>query len=927
MSFSVGDTIEFLGEKAQIKYIDKPNFCLTETWVGLETTTKKGKGNGTFFGVKYFECEPEKGRFLKLNQLIDLGAKVLTEKEIEKEKQKKKKDQRKKKNQKKEEEEMMATESNPENELAIISQMKDESIGRHLYQHNIFLKDLNRERTELLSEIDKLEKQIKKQDRKKNKKKKNKNKNNNKKTERFLKKENKRSEFGLLQFQLNQIVRQNEQLLKNNQSLQEEFEKIDQKDEQEIQSVVKQIQKDNKIRESSQKQAQNVEMRVTNLRKEKNSIEIDLKFAKTSGERLIQKLNNKIIRREGLLKKMEQQRRNMLKEFRSAKLLKRENIEEFEKKVEVLTKELEESKSKLRELEKNQGFDNREMATGSNRKETWIAKLMKRNPHILELRERTRPLTKAISYSRLQRKEKTEKPNFLNQKLVLQMIMQFFETEGKTNIRKYIEKKFGLTYLGELLEKDLLYTIIRFSLKDIEQLTKYSLDSSQNIDDSLENDEYVLPTEDLSIWNEPEDNENNIRFNQDLLKQMGKMANSHLLETIVCANNNKLIERLTSTVGTDNQFIKAFLMTYQSFMKPEYLLLKLFQRFHVPPCQKNENHSIYKKQKKKIQNNVLNVLTIWLENNIEELTPKLLRRIESFIKSIIISENIKGTKTILDLLKNTKKKTKKQIKISVDKLPPPRIPKNILLTSFKLSDLDEIEFARQLCLYNFEIFSKIQPSELVSQAWSKEKFKHKAPNVLAFIDKFNHLGSYFNHLILDGKRVRDRVKAFVKIIKIGEICFSFNNFDSAMAMWASLNNAAIDRLKFTKEEVPKNSFKSFKEMAGVLDSKSNYGNLRDRYNSIKGSCIPYLGMYLTDLTFISDGTSDKIDGMVNWSKRKMLFRTIDEIQQFQKIAYNFQKIDQVHLLFDKLTKGNEDENYKNSLALEPRGANKGDIDY
>ncbi|KAJ6232328.1 nip100 protein [Anaeramoeba flamelloides] len=101
MSFSVGDTIEFLGEKAQIKYIDKPNFCLTETWVGLETTTKKGKGNGTFFGVKYFECEPEKGRFLKLNQLIDLGAKVLTEKEIEKEKKKKKKSKEKRKTKKK----------------------------------------------------------------------------------------------------------------------------------------------------------------------------------------------------------------------------------------------------------------------------------------------------------------------------------------------------------------------------------------------------------------------------------------------------------------------------------------------------------------------------------------------------------------------------------------------------------------------------------------------------------------------------------------------------------------------------------------------------------------------------------------------------------------------------------------------------------
>ncbi len=47
------------------------------------------------------------------------------------------------------------------------------------------------------------------------------------------------------------------------------------------------------------------------------------------------------------------------------------------------------------------------------------------------------------------------------------------------------------------------------------------------------------------------------------------------------------------------------------------------------------------------------------------------------------------------------------------------------------------ELAQQLSLMEQSIYKKIQPVELLNLAWSNSKLKHRAPNVLHMIDRFN----------------------------------------------------------------------------------------------------------------------------------------------------------------------------------------------
>ena len=69
MQHSVGETVDFLGMKATIRYLGdyhlKPG-----VWIGLELDKPKGKNNGTIRGKEYFQCEPNCGLFISYDDFV-----------------------------------------------------------------------------------------------------------------------------------------------------------------------------------------------------------------------------------------------------------------------------------------------------------------------------------------------------------------------------------------------------------------------------------------------------------------------------------------------------------------------------------------------------------------------------------------------------------------------------------------------------------------------------------------------------------------------------------------------------------------------------------------------------------------------------------------------------------------------------------------
>lgn len=113
--------------------------------------------------------------------------------------------------------------------------------------------------------------------------------------------------------------------------------------------------------------------------------------------------------------------------------------------------------------------------------------------------------------------------------------------------------------------------------------------------------------------------------------------------------------------------------------------------------------------------------------------------------------------------------------------------------------------------------------------------------------------------------------------------------------------------------------------------EGSYRVFRRELEHVVLPCIPYVGVYLTDLTFIEDGNPDMKGDLINWDKRKLVHNIIAQIQKFQMVGYNLQKEAATdRFLQEQLAKApslfkDDRDMYAKSLLLEPRNAKREEI--
>lgn len=91
-----------------------------------------------------------------------------------------------------------------------------------------------------------------------------------------------------------------------------------------------------------------------------------------------------------------------------------------------------------------------------------------------------------------------------------------------------------------------------------------------------------------------------------------------------------------------------------------------------------------------------------------------------------------------------------------------------------------------------------------------------------------------------------------------------NNFNGIMEMMSGLRSASVHRLKKTWSCISTNKMKLFDELMDLMSPTSNYTKFRNYlHKEISPPCIPYLGVYLSDLTFLEDGTEKVVFIVLN----------------------------------------------------------------
>ncbi|KAJ6232363.1 guanine nucleotide exchange factor [Anaeramoeba flamelloides] len=632
-----------------------------------------------------------------------------------------------------------------------------------------------------------------------------------------------------------------------------------------------------------------------------------------------------------------------------------ENFFRIQDEINYLNKQILTGQRKIRELEKTRNFFQNKhteiLPNDKNNKSRWIAKLMNTRPEIFEMKEQLRPIYKNSSFGRIKTAERVLNYNCITSEDILQLIMQHYQTQEKYKITKFIEKKTGVKYYNDPQQESNLINLIKIGCREDNQswdLTKNKTEDNSEID-SLEvtNDKELnvsrnivmdLDVDDVNIWDEEEDNKMNLQI---LPKLKDDYEKGDFLNTIHLANINKLIAHLIHPINNDEKYNQAFLMTYRSFIKPEHLFLKIKQRYRVPEINDYKDKIIFYQMRINLQKKVISVLDYWLMNHFVDFSPILFRAVILFLENETMKDFPKESKSVLANIKlheenrcknkifNIKHQNiKYQNRIISPRLPPEIIvPSNLFSFDFGLVDVDPIELARQMTLFSHQLYQKIPSSELIEQSWNKsKKERHKLSNVMKMINNFNQFSRYVMHCIVSQTNIESRANEFIKWIKIAKYLCEIQNYECLMIILVALDKHCCKRLKATKEEIPKKYLTVLVYLKEVMSSDQGFKKYREFLSVARTPTLPYISVFLTDLTYIADNSPNKIDGLINFSKCKLLYNVICEIKKYQSENFIFTEIYQIHQLFKKgLTKKNEKELYEISLKNEPRSTSSSDI--
>ena len=372
---------------------------------------------------------------------------------------------------------------------------------------------------------------------------------------------------------------------------------------------------------------------------------------------------------------------------------------------------------------------------------------------------------------------------------------------------------------------------------------------------------------------------------------------------------------------------KTFLLTYRSIITPMELLDLLKLRYSMPLPDGNEaSLKVFQAtHQKPIQLRVCQLLKSWVQRHFTDFeNDEALQQAFMDFATNTIKPTYPVGSTLETLMTRQINGEFAKTKESVFSNPPPKTisPKSSNNVSF--IDFNPLEVARQLTIIESNIFRNIAPNECIGLAWSKKDAKERSPNILQMINRFNKVSDWVVTAIVTADNPKQRTEILSKFIEVAARCKSLNNFNGAMEIISGLGNSAIHRLKPNWADVNKKVLASYTELTEILSSDQSYKSFRAFLKTVDGACIPYLGMYLTDLTFIEDGNPDKIGDLHNFSKRTFVSNIIQEIQQYQQTPYHLEECSIISNYLEKISEKNlsGDEAYKISLQILPRGGAK-----
>ncbi|XP_040899867.1 ral guanine nucleotide dissociation stimulator-like 2 isoform X2 [Toxotes jaculatrix] len=402
----------------------------------------------------------------------------------------------------------------------------------------------------------------------------------------------------------------------------------------------------------------------------------------------------------------------------------------------------------------------------------------------------------------------------------------------------------------------------------------------------------------------------------------------------------------------DSSFITIFLSTYRSFTSTQRVLDILTDRLENPPGDSERSQT-----RQSFNKAVCTVFSTWLTEYPEDFKslgePSRLLRLAPLLpqdsssaadlraRLLRIAEELSEKALLPDAHKDQSSFTS----------PPPDASK---FEPTSILGFPAALIAEQLTKIETELFVRLVPYHCLGSLWSQRDKKGREGmcwSVRATVRQFNKLANAVlaSCLCPTKLRTQQRVRLLEKWISVAEECRARKNFSSLYAIVSALQSNPIHRLRRTWQDADREAMRRYEELSEIFSEKDNYSQCREllkeegtsKFANIDNKLnnrhlnksnaqgtVPYLGIFLTDLTMLDTAVKDRLDnGYINFDKRRREFEVLAQIRLLQSSCKNcvFSTDESFIQWYHSVPTLTEEESYRLSNEIEapsepsPRG--------
>ncbi|EFC47370.1 rasGEF domain-containing protein [Naegleria gruberi] len=412
---------------------------------------------------------------------------------------------------------------------------------------------------------------------------------------------------------------------------------------------------------------------------------------------------------------------------------------------------------------------------------------------------------------------------------------------------------------------------------------------------------------------------------------------------------NRLIILLTDAYSP--QFLSdVFWYTFRYSMKPKIVLDKIYQRYFVPEL--TEQDLLFNDVERSFFSNVVAVgikkkclllILKFVKSGMFDFDNDMVNSLDAFIRTAFESLNVNPSSNIItnldlgisstithikELMAKQDRKQPWQKAKDMDKIFNIKENKKAKFVGggtqgIDLSELTPKEIAEQLTYMDYALYNEIHFTEILDQAWNKDKRRHQAPHVMLNINFLNKVSTWLSVKILTEEDPQKRVRFGKKIMQVLGILKEMNSYNMLMAIIGALGSTPVHRLSKVWDEMDEKLNEVQNACNELSSPKGNSKNFRMAMNECFTNgkpCCPYIGIYLRDLVFTDDGNPTIMDGKINFSKCINTYNVMYQILRFQGRPYEIEPNNDFikEMISFNEKERSEEELYELSLQIQPR---------